>query len=227
MNEILKINYNEDRITVSARDLHDYLEASERFSSWFERIKQYGFVEGSDYLGCKVFNTLARQELQDYQLTIDTAKEIAMLQRNEKGKEIRKYFIEIEKEWNTPERVMARGLEASKKVIEALNQKLLDNKPKIDFYDCVADSKTAIPMEAVAKTMGIHGIGRNNLFKFLRDKKILKENNLPYQEFVDRGYFRVVESKYTKASGETCIYIKTLVYQKGVDYIRKLILSGC
>lgn len=227
MNEILKINYDEDRITVSARDLHDYLEASERFSSWFERIKQYGFVEGSDYLGCKVFNTLARQELQDYQLTIDTAKEIAMLQRNEKGKEIRKYFIEIEKEWNTPERVMARGLEASKKVIEVLNQKLLDNKPKIDFYDCVADSKTAIPMEAVAKTIGIPGVGRNNLFKILRDKKILKEDNIPYQEYVDRGYFRVVESKYTKASGETCIYIKTLVYQKGIDYIRKLILSGC
>ena len=115
--------------------------------------------------------------------------------------------------------------------LEEQNTKLLlENnllKPKAEFYDCVADSKTAIPMEAVAKTMGIHGIGRNNLFKLLRDKKILKENNLPYQEFVDRGYFRVVESKYTKASGETCIYIKILVYQKGVDYIRKMILSGC
>ncbi len=226
MNEILKVNYNEDRITVSARDLHNYLEASERFSSWFERMTQYGFIEGNDYLGCKVFNTLARQELQDYQLTIDAAKEIAMLQRNEKGKEIRKYFIEVEKEWNTLERVMARGLEASKKVIESLNQKLLENKPKIDFYDCVADSKTAIPMEAVAKTLGIHKIGRNNLFKILRDKKILKENNLPYQEYIDRGYFRVVETKYTRASGETCIYIKSLVYQKGVDYIRKIIMEG-
>lgn len=226
MNEILKVNYNEDRITVSARDLHNYLEASERFSSWFERMTQYGFIEGNDYLGCKVFNTLARQELQDYQLTIDAAKEIAMLQRNEKGKEIRKYFIEVEKEWNAPERVMARGLEASKKVIESLNQKLLENKPKIDFYDCVADSKTAIPMEAVAKTLGIHKIGRNNLFKILRDKKILQENNLPYQEYIDRGYFRVVETKYTRASGETCIYIKSLVYQKGVDYIRKIIMEG-
>jgi len=226
MNEILKVNYNEDRITVSARDLHNYLEASERFSSWFERMTQYGFIEGNDYLGCKVFNTLARQELQDYQLTIDAAKEIAMLHRNEKGKEIRKYFIEVEKEWNTLERVMARGLEASKKVIESLNQKLLENKPKIDFYDCVADSKTAIPMEAVAKTLGIHKIGRNNLFKILRDKKILKENNLPYQEYIDRGYFRVVETKYTRASGETCIYIKSLVYQKGVDYIRKIIMEG-
>lgn len=114
--------------------------------------------------------------------------------------------------------------------LEEQNAKLLlENnvmKPKAEFYDCVADSKTAIPIEAVAKTLGIHKIGRNNLFKILRDKKILQENNLPYQEYIDRGYFRVVETKYTRASGETCIYIKSLVYQKGVDYIRKIIMEG-
>lgn len=67
MNELLKINYDKDRITVSARELYNFLEVIERFSSWFERMVKYGFIEGTDYLGCKVFNTLARQELQDYQ----------------------------------------------------------------------------------------------------------------------------------------------------------------
>lgn len=84
MNELLKVNYGSERITLSARELHEFLELTERFSSWFERMKQYGFVENQDYLGCKVFNTLARQELQDYQITIEMAKEISMLQRNEK-----------------------------------------------------------------------------------------------------------------------------------------------
>lgn len=223
MNELLKVNYESERITLSARELHEFLNVTERFSSWFDRMKQYGFEENHDYLGRKVFNTLARQELQDYQITIDMAKEIAMLQRSDKGKEIRQYFIQLEREWNTPERVMARGLEASKLVIQKLNQQLLENKPKVEFYEAVADSKTAIPMDQVAKVLNFDGIGRNKLFQILRNKQILQLNNIPYQEYVDRGYFRVVETKYTKPSGETCISIKTLVYQKGVNYIRKLI----
>ena len=85
-------------LLVSARDLHEYFESKERFSKWFSRIIDYGFDENVDYVGCKVFNTLARQELQDYACTIDMAKEIAMIQRNEKGKQARRYFIECEKQ---------------------------------------------------------------------------------------------------------------------------------
>lgn len=86
MNNLITINYDNDRPLVSARDLHSFLEATERFSNWFDRMTKYGLIENEDYLGCKVFNTLAKQELQDYQLTIEAAKEICMLQRNEKGK---------------------------------------------------------------------------------------------------------------------------------------------
>lgn len=96
-------------------------------------------------------------------------------------------------------------------------------KPKVEFFDAVAESKTAIEMGAVAKVLGIKGMGRNNLFEFLRNKKVLMQNNLPMQVYVDRGYFRIVETKYTRANGDTSINIKTLVYQKGVDFIRKLI----
>lgn len=102
MDELIKITEQNGKRAVSARELHRFLEATERFSNWFERQLQYGFMEGTDYVGCKVFNTLANQELTDYALTIDCAKEISMLQRNEKGKQARQYFIEIEKRYNKP-----------------------------------------------------------------------------------------------------------------------------
>ena len=106
--------------------------------------------------------------------------------------------------------------------IEAENKvKVL--KPKADFYDDVAGSKDSIEMGHVAKVLGIKGIGRNKLFEILRNKKVLDKSNIPYQKFVDSGYFRVLEQKYTTPSGETKINIKTMVFQKGVDYIRKII----
>lgn len=96
-------------------------------------------------------------------------------------------------------------------------------KPKADFYDDVAGSKDAIEMGHVAKVLAIRGYGRNNLFEFLRSNKILDKNNIPYQKYVDMGCFRVLEQKYTTPKGETKINIKTLVFQKGVDYIRELL----
>ncbi len=107
------------------------------------------------------------------------------------------------------------------------NEKLLiensEMKPKAEFFDAVAESKTAIPMGEVAKVLDIKGIGRNKLFEFLRDKKVLMNNNIPYQKYIDCGYFRVIETKYSKPNGDTAITVKTLVYQKGLDYIRKLL----
>jgi len=109
----------------------------------------------------------------------------------------------------------AARLEAEKKVAIL--------KPKAEFYDDVAGSKDAIEMSEVAKVLAIKGMGRNNLFEFLREEKILQSNNIPYQQYVDREYFRVLEQKYITPKGETKINIKTLVFQKGVEYIRKLI----
>ncbi|NOW85559.1 prophage antirepressor-like protein [Clostridium beijerinckii] len=109
----------------------------------------------------------------------------------------------------------AARMEAEKKV------KVLE--PKGEFYDDVAGSKDSIEMGHVAKVLGIRGIGRNNLFALLRDKKVLDRNNIPYQQYVDCGYFRVLEQKYTVPNGETKINIKTMVFQKGIDFIRKKI----
>lgn len=226
MNELLKINYDNDRITLSARDLYDSLELEERFSKWYERMIGYGFKEDIDYTPYQKVHPQNHQEIADYQITLDMAKEIAMIQRSEKGKEVRQYFIQVEKEWNSPERVIARGLIESQKIIASLNHRIEEMKPKAEFYDDVAGSKDAIEMADVSKVLGIKGMGRNNLFEFLREKGILQQNNRPYQTYVDRGYFRVIEQTYTKPNGDICINIKTLVYQKGVDFIRKKLMEN-
>lgn len=102
-------------------------------------------------------------------------------------------------------------------------QKLIEvQKPKAEFYDDVVDSKDAIDMQAVAKVINM-GMGRNKLFDFLRNNKVLMHNNQPYQSYVDMGWFRTIESKYTKPNGDICINLKTVVFQKGVDGIRKMI----
>lgn len=142
MTDLIKVDYESDRPTVLARDLHKELEITERFSSWFTRMCSYGFDENSDYIGCKTFNTLAHQELQDYQITIDMAKEIAMLQRTERGKQIRKQLIELEKAWYSPEQVMARALQVADRTIKQLTlvnqqqeQQIAEMKPKVNYVD--------------------------------------------------------------------------------------------
>lgn len=103
MTELITITEQNGQRAVSARELYKFLEVTERFSNWFERQLQYGFTENIDYQGCKIFNTQANQELTDYALSIDCAKEISMLQRTEKGKLARLYFIEMEKKAKEPQ----------------------------------------------------------------------------------------------------------------------------
>ena len=100
--------------------------------------------------------------------------------------------------------------------LEAANQSML---PKAEFYDAVTNSPDTIDMAETAKVLNM-GVGRNTIFKILRQQRVLNRNNIPYQEYIDRGYFRCIESKYTKADGTNCVNIKTVVFQKGVDFIR-------
>ena len=111
-------------------------------------------------------------------------------------------------------------------VIEQQKLELLEQKPKVEFFDAVAESKDAIEIASVAKVLNVPGVGRNKLFELLRNHKILMRNNQPYQKYVDCGYFRIIEQKYERPNGDTCINIKTLVYQKGVKYIQELLKSA-
>lgn len=134
-------------------------------------------------------------------------------------------FNAMEEELNSPEQIMARALRVADETIKKLTVDVERMKPKEEFFDAVTDSKDAIPIADVAKVLGFKGIGRNNLFKILREERILQPNNIPYQEYIDRGYFRVVEQRYDKPYGEVGINIKTLVFQKGIDFIRKVLIN--
>ena len=233
MNEIIKVN--QETMTVSARELYKALEIKYDFKRWTDsNLKD--FVESVDYFRGHTDVSANRyggtQVIEDFDLTVDTAKHLCLMSHTEKGKQCRQYLIDLEKAWNTPEQVMARALKIADQTIAKLtadNSLLLEDnkrmKPKEEFFDAVTDSTDAVDMKDCANALHM-GIGRNNLFKFLRGQKILTENNRPYQQYIDRGYFRVIEQKYDKGYGETGINIKTVVYQKGVDFIRKRLLDS-
>lgn len=124
----------------------------------------------------------------------------------------------------TPEQIVANALIVAQNIISQKDRQIEEMKPKAEFFDTVADSKTAISMNEVAKVLNIKGYGRNNLFEFLRENKVLDRWNVPYQRYVDNGWFRVIEQHYQK-NGEPVVTTKTLVYQKGVDGIRKMITN--
>ena len=232
MNELLKINTTDsERITVSARDLYKFLEATERFNSWFDRMTQYGLVENTDYTTVKKLTEVPNnggvqiRELDDYQLTIDTAKQIAMLQRNEKGTQARKYFIQVEKEWNSPERVMARALEIAHKTIETLKVENSEMKPKALFADAVASSKTSILIGQLAKILTQNGyqIGQNRLFEKLRSEGFLSSRkgadwNMPQQRYVEQGIFEIKESTHIDGNGVNITTKTVTVTGKGQQY---------
>ena len=240
MNEIIKIDSDNK---VSGRELHEFLEVGTDYRHWIDRMLEYGFTQGADFNMVKndrvqaEGNRKVKRMVDDVVMTIDMAKEICMIQRTDKGKQARQYFIECEKRLkavNAPHDsyMISDPVERALKWIEEEKvrqdqaKQLLEQKPKVEFFDAVAESKDAIEIASVAKVLGVPGVGRNKLFEFLRNHKVLMRNNQPYQKYVDRGYFRIIEQKYERSNGDTCINIKTLVYQKGVKYIQELLKSA-
>jgi anti-repressor protein len=235
MNEIIKIgsdNLGGETIqTVNARDLHLFLGVKQDFSSWIRnQIKRARLIDNRDFI--TLTKKEDRQILVEYHLTTEAGKSISMMSGADKGFEVRDYFLECERKakvnplsvLNDPAAMRGLLLTYSEKVLqlEATNAEM---QPKADFFDAVTGSATAVDMAVVAKTLNM-GIGRNQLFEFLREKGILDRKNTPYQMFVDRGYFRIVESSYSKPDGSTHVSFKTVVFQKGMDYIRKMYLRA-
>jgi len=235
MNEMIKVNYDNDTPTVSGRELHEVLEVGTAYKDWFPRMCEYGFTEGTDFNplknervqmeGCR---TVTRM-VEDHQLTIPMAKELCMLQRNEKGKQARQYFINLESAWNTPEMVMSRALkmaESKLKSLRLVNSELtVENaimKPKADYFDELVDRNLLTNFRDTAKQLKI---GEKEFVRFLLDKKYIyrdaKGKIAPYANKND-GLFEVKEcfNEKTQWSGT-----QTMVTPKGRETFRLLFLQ--
>ena len=225
MNELIKIENRGEKQFISAKELYEKLGMDKsHWKRWsVNNIESNDFfTENMDY---QTFATKANgNETKDYWITIDMAKHLCMMSRTTKSHEIREYFIKIEQAWNTPEMIMKRALEIANKRAEEATQRLLANEHKIEFYNDVTESKTATDIGTVSKLLNFKGVGRNTLFEILRNKSILQKNNIPFQKYVDHGYFRVIESKWNDhTTGDVKVSFKTVVYQKGIEYISKLL----
>lgn len=228
MNELLNVNYDNDRITVSARELHKQLGIEKRFSAWFEANSK-GFEENEDFASVPtstVVNNGASRELEDYQLTIDMAKHICMMSRTEKGKEYRSLLIQLEKDWNSPDKIMARALLLANRKIEEKDKQIEVMKPKALFADAVSASKSSILIGDLAKLLKQNGydIGQNRLFEKLRNEGFLvkgkhrSDRNMPTQRSMDMGLFEIKETTITHSDGRISVSKTVKVSGKGQVY---------
>ena len=237
MNELLKIKVNENQEqTVSGRELHMFLRIETPYTKWFERMLQYGFTEGKDYTDKNVSVLSEKREREytqiDHIMKIDMAKELCMLARNEKGKMARQYFLEVEREWNSPEKVMARALKLADVKIKEITvfaeqqtKRLEEAKPKIVFADAVATAQTTILIGDLAKLIKQNGfdIGQKRLFEWLRQNGYLikrkgADYNSPTQKSMDMKLFEIKESSIVLPNESTQIKKTTKVTGKGQIY---------
>lgn len=227
MNELFNVTTNGDKLTLSARELYKELNVTDRFTRWFERMGEYGFEENIDFTSVKsstLVNNGATRELQDYRITLDMAKEIAMLQRNEKGKQIRKKLIELEKAWNSPEKVMARALDIAHKTIANLQIENEEMKPKALFADTVAASDSSILVGQEAKLISQSGckMGQNRFFAWLRENGYLcskgENYNMPTQKSREMDLIEIKIRTVTNPDGSVRETKTPVITGKGQIY---------
>jgi anti-repressor protein len=236
--QLIPVNENETgEIIVSGRELHEFLEIGTRYDIWFNRMKEYGFVEYQDFamvVQKRPTNNPKNPETEyiDHAIKLDMAKEISMIQRNEKGKQARQYFLQVEKAWNSPEMIMKRALEFANKQVEKLRlqnsesiKKLEEQKPKVIFADAVTASRTSILVGDLAKLIkqNGHDIGANRLFSWLRDNGYLikrkgTDYNMPTQKAMELGLFEIKETSISHSDGHISISKTPKVTGKGQVY---------
>lgn len=200
MDELIRINFDSDRPTVSGRDLHAALEVKTAYKDWFPRMCDYGFEEGTDFCSFLSESTGGRPAT-DHQLTIAMAKELCMIQRSEAGRKFRQYFIKVEEAWNSPEAVMARALQfannqlslVKKQNLELLetvavqNQQIAEVQPKASYYDLILQNKNTVPITQIAKDYGMSGRKFNELLHELGVQYKFRKTWLLYQQYAECG----------------------------------------
>lgn len=227
MNELINVTLNENHEPViSARQLHTALGVTDRFSRWFERMLAYGFEENSDYVGCEIFHDLARKKVKDYIIKLDMAKEIAMLQRNEKSKEVRKYFIQVEKDFNSPEKIMARALLMADKKIKLLenqNENLLieleEATKNADYLDLILQTKDGLTITQIAQDYGMSARKMNQLLKRERIQRTVNGQWVLYAKYLAKGYATSRTFDYVGKDGKPHSNMTTVWTQLGRHFL--------
>ncbi|HEM3172917.1 TPA: phage antirepressor KilAC domain-containing protein [Streptococcus suis] len=229
MNEIINVSVNDNQEpVVSGRQLHEALGVNSNYTTWFDRMTEYGFTENEDYVLLSNFgNQTGRggHNKVDHIIKLDMAKEIAMIQRTDRGKQVRQYFIQIEKDFNSPEKIMARALLLADKKVHQLEAQIEADKPKVLFANAVEASATSILIGDFAKILRQNGynIGQNRLFEWLRNNGFLirkrgESYNMPTQRSMDMSLFEVKERTHNEPNGSIRISKTTKMTGKGQTY---------
>ena len=228
MNELINVTLNDNHEpVVSGRQLHEALDVKTKYADWFNRMIDYGFAENQDFLLLKNEQQTGRggHNRVDHIIKLDMAKEIAMIQRTERGKQVRQYFIQVEKDFNSPEKIMARALLMADKKVHQLEAKIEADRPKVLFAEAVSASHSSILVGELAKLLKQNGVdmGANRLFSWLRAHGyLIKRNgrdwNMPTQKSVEMGLIRVKETSITHADGHITVSKTPLVTGKGQQY---------
>ena len=229
MNQLITITTNEnDEQLVSGRELHKFLEVKTRYSIWFDRMSEYGFTEDIDYTAVVQKRTTAQgnqTEYIDHAMKLDMAKEVSMIQRNEKGKQARQYFLEVEKAWNNPDMIIKRAMDLQARKIIQLETKVGELKPKALFAEAVESSKGSILVRDLAKILKQNNveIGEKRLFAWLRDngyliKKLGSDYNSPTQRSMNLGVMEFTENTVVRNSGDVILRKTPKVTGKGQTY---------
>lgn len=228
MNEVIKVTVNENHEpVVSGRQLHEALGVKTEYRKWFGRMAEYGFEENQDFARVtqKCPTPGGLQDMTDHIIKLDMAKEIAMIQRTDKGKEVRQYFIQVEKDFNSPEKIMARALLMADKKVHKLETQIEADKPKVLFADAVSASHTSILVGELAKLISQNGykIGANRLFTWMRENGYLIKRkgsdwNMPTQRSMDLKLFEIKETNVQYADGHISVNKTPKVTGKGQQY---------
>ncbi|MDU2686684.1 MAG: phage antirepressor KilAC domain-containing protein [Paeniclostridium sordellii] len=224
----IEINENQEPI-VNGRELHEFLEVNSNYTTWFKRMCEYGFDKKIDFIPFLEESKGGRPS-ENHALKLDMAKEIAMIQRSDKGKQARRYFLQVEKDWNSPEKVMARALILANKKIDKLQIENEELKPKAIFADAVSASHTSILVGELAKILKQNGIdtGQKRFFEWLRNNGYLikrkgADYNMPTQKSMEQGLFEIKETTINHSDGHISISKTPKVTGKGqVYFINKL-----
>lgn len=228
LNELIKINYETEQPTVSAKDLHEQLNIETPFKKWIDRMCDYGFEESKDFW-TKMSKSTGGRPSTEYNLSVDMAKQICMIQRSPEGKQIRQYFLDLEKAWNTPEQVMARALKMAGKTIDSLKdrckflggqvveqQKLIEEMtPKANYVDHILESKSLVAITQIAKDYGMSAVRFNRILNDMKIQYKVNKQWVLYSKYQNCGYVHSKTIDITRSNGDPDVTMQTQWTQKG------------